>query len=247
MTSAYSPVSSSSSIRGSKATPRRLIMAAIDKGGVGKSFFCIQLVSWLKARRVDFAAYDPDHANSTLSRFVPEAVFLDSRHPENLDILIERLNDTPIVLVDGMVGRQGMIFDWIEETRLPALRHELGFSITLALPIEDDKDSVHQAGEVAERLGKDVDLLVIKNQKMRSSFRIYENSRAREKLLACGAREITLKRLDDALAEELQSKSLTIDAALSSRSLFLIDHQRLLQYQRDLFAELDSVADILIQ
>jgi hypothetical protein len=98
---------------------------AIDKGGVGKSFFCIQMIGWLRSQKIAYSAYDPDHANSSLSRFIPEAIFINARHSENLDAMADRLQETPFVLLDGMVGRQGLIFDWMEETNLCSVSREI--------------------------------------------------------------------------------------------------------------------------
>jgi len=224
----------------------RLVLVAIDKGGVGKSFFCIQLIGWLRHRNVPFTAYDPDHANSSLSRFIPEAIFINARHSENLDAMADRLQETPFVLLDGMVGRQGLIFDWMEETNLCSVSKEMGFAITLALVLEDDKDAVHQAGEAVKKFGARVDWLVVKNQKTSSRFAIYDQSRARAELLRCGAREVALPKLADHLNAFLQRKSITIDDALRLPELSLLDRQRLVQYRRQVHNALEGVGDILI-
>lgn len=225
---------------------RRLVLVAIDKGGVGKSFFCIQFITWLRSLRIPYTAYDPDHANSTLSRFIHDAIFLSSRHSENLDVLVEKLAETPIVVLDGMVGRQGLVFDWIEETNLLRIAREEGFHVTLALVIEDDKDAVHQAGEAVKRFHNQVDWLVVKNHKMNATFRIYQASNARTSLLEAGAREIDLPKLDGHLNEELQRRSVTIPEALAEGQLFLLDRQRLVDYQRRIFTLLEGVKEILI-
>lgn len=225
---------------------RRLVLVAIDKGGVGKSFFCIQLISWLRGHGIPYTAYDPDHANSTLSRFIHDAIFLSSRHSENLDVLVEKLEETPVVVLDGMVGRQGLVFDWIDETNLLRIAEEEGFHVTLALVIEDDKDAVHQAGEAVKRFQNRVDWLVVKNHKMNSTFRIYQASNARTALLEAGAREISLPKLAGHLNEELQRRSVTIPEALDEGHLYLLDRQRLLDYQRQIFTLLDGVKEVLI-
>jgi len=226
-------------------TPR-LVLVAIDKGGVGKSFFCIQLIGWLRNRQVNYTAYDPDHANSSLSRFIPEAIFINARHSENLDAMADRLQETPFVLLDGMVGRQGLIFDWMEETNLCSVSREMGFAITLALVLEDDKDAVHQAGEAVKKFGSKVDWLVVKNQKTSVRFAIYDQSRARAELLRCGAREMALPKLSDHLNAFLQRKSITIDDALRLPELTLLDRQRLVQYRRQIYHALEGVQDILV-
>lgn len=229
-----------------RTTAPRLILVAIDKGGVGKSFFCIQMISWLRHLGIPYTAYDPDHANSSLSRFIHDAIFLNSQHTENLDLLVERLRETPIVILDGMVGRQGLVFDWLEETNLPDICGEMGFAITMVLVIEDDKDAVHQAGEAVKRLGAKVDWLVVRNHKVSHSFRIFAESQARRTLLQNGAHEIDLPKLQPHLTEILQRDSTTIDEALGSGRLHVLDRQRLVDFRRRVFMRLDAVRDVLL-
>jgi hypothetical protein len=225
---------------------KRLAMVAMDKGGVGKSFFTILLTQWLESRRQAFLAFDPDYQNSTLTRFVPSAQFLDTRHSENLDRIIEVMNESPLVVVDGVGSQQRIFLDWLEETNLLTLRHSMGLALTLILIVEEDKDTVHQAGEAVSRIGHAADWLVVKNQKNTPGHRIYDNSKARKELLACGAREVTLPKLMDHLVYFLQQQSFTFRQALASNELFLIDRQRTVNYQREVFTQLDSIKEILL-
>lgn len=234
---------------GEDATPqmsKRLTMVAMDKGGVGKSFFTILLTQWMASLGNRYLAFDPDYQNSTLTRYVPEAQFLDTRHSENLDRIIEVMAESPLVIVDGVGSQQRIFLDWLEETNLLSLRHSMGLALTLVLVVEEDKDTVHQAGEAVARIGHAVDWLVVKNQKNSASHRIYDNSKARKELLACGAREITLPKLPEHLVFVLQRDSLTIAQAIESNQLFLIDRQRLINYQRTIYSQLDQIKDILL-
>ena len=51
---------------------RQLNLILNGKGGVGKSFFAVNLVQFLKDKGVPFAACDSDNENSTLKRFHPD-------------------------------------------------------------------------------------------------------------------------------------------------------------------------------
>lgn len=229
-----------------KKRSKRLIMVAIDKGGVGKSFFCIRLIEWLNLHGIEFNAFDPDFSNSTLTRFYPAANFLDIRHRENLDQIVESLDTTDLVLVDGVGAHQSIFLDWMEETDLLNVKAQLGLAVTLVLIIEADKDTVHQAGEAARRAGSLVDWLVVRNMKMSDHSRIYEKSQARETLLANGAKEVVLEKLSPHLAEILQAKSWTMDYAAEDDELSLFDRQRLVSYSRSWFQQLDQVKSILL-
>lgn len=235
----------------SKLTPggrrsKRLILVAIDKGGVGKSFFCLRLIEWLNLHGLSFTAFDPDFSNSTLTRFYPPAKFLDIRHSENLDQIIESLETSDLLLVDGVGAHQSIFLDWMEETDLLNVKQQLGLAVTLVLIIEADKDTVHQAGEAARRAGKLVDWLVVKNRKQSAEARLYEQSQARQTLLENGAREIVLEKLPPHLGELLQSRSITIDQALELPEVNLLDRQRFVAYSRSWFDQLDHVKSILL-
>jgi len=227
-------------------TPKRLILVAMDKGGVGKSFFTILLTQWLQSIPRPFLAFDPDYQNSTLTRFVPESQFLDIRHSENLDRIIEVMQEHPLVLVDGVGSQQRILLDWLEETNLLQLRQAMRLELTLVLIVEEDKDTVHQAGEAVSRIGNQVDWLVVKNQKTMASSRIYDQSKARKELLGCGAKEITLPKLNPELVFFLQQQSMTIDRALDSHRLFLIDRQRLVDYRKSIFSQFEANSHILL-
>lgn len=225
---------------------KRLILVAIDKGGVGKSFFCVRLIEWLNEARRPFIAFDPDYNNSTLTRFYPEAQFLNIGHSENLDLIVEALDNTDIVLVDGVGAQQRIFMDWMEETDLLKVKQSLGLSVTLVLIIEEDKDTVFQAGDVARRVGNQAEWLVVRNYKQSQNLRIYQNSRAREDILRCGAKEIDLPKLPEHLTTILQMNSWTIPQALATNELNLLDRQRLVEYSRNLNRQLYAVQSLLL-
>ncbi len=230
----------------SNTQAKRLILVAMDKGGVGKSFFTILLIQWLQLRGHVVMAFDPDYQNSTLTRFVPQAQFLDIRHSENLDRVIEVMNDHPLVVVDGVGSQQRIFLDWLEETNLLQLRHGMGLELTLVLIVEEDKDTVHQAGEAVARIGRNADWLVVRNQKTMPTSRIYDQSKARKELAACGAHEMTMPKLTDHLVLHLQQTSQTMERALESNQLFLIDRQRIVNYRRLIFSQFDACKEILL-
>lgn len=225
---------------------KRLILLAIDKGGAGKSFFCVRLLEWLASRGQAAVAFDPDFSNSTLTRFYPDSHFLDIRHSENLDHLIDVFNTEDLAVVDGVGAQQQIFLNWIEETDLLEIGKEIALAVTLVLIIEEDKDTVYQAGEAVRRIGDRADWLVVRNLKLGQRTRIYDTSEARQELIRCNAREIVMDKLPESLMHELQAKSLTIPRALSENTLFLLDRQRLIQYQRDLAKEFESVKDIIL-
>ncbi len=54
---------------------KRLILILNGKGGVGKSFFAVHFIQYLKDGQIAHAAFDSDDENSTLKRFHPGSGF----------------------------------------------------------------------------------------------------------------------------------------------------------------------------
>jgi len=64
---------------------KRLDLILNGKGGVGKSFFAVNFVQFLKDRGIAHVAIDSDNENSTLKRFHPDTRFLDLGNRRELD------------------------------------------------------------------------------------------------------------------------------------------------------------------
>src|SRR5438128_10022269 len=79
---------------------RQLDLILNGKGGVGKSFFAVNLVQFLKDKAVPFIACDSDNENSTLKRFHTDAGFIDLAQPRPLDDMFRALDPTDLVIVD---------------------------------------------------------------------------------------------------------------------------------------------------
>jgi MinD-like ATPase involved in chromosome partitioning or flagellar assembly len=60
---------------------KQLNLVINGKGGVEKSFFAINLITYLLDQRIGHIAVDTDHENSTLKRFHPQAEFVDIDRP----------------------------------------------------------------------------------------------------------------------------------------------------------------------
>src|SRR3954462_1299613 len=64
---------------------KRLDLILNGKGGVGKSFFAVNFVQFLKDKGVAHVAIDSDNENSTLKRFHPDTRFLDLDNRRELE------------------------------------------------------------------------------------------------------------------------------------------------------------------
>lgn len=225
---------------------KRLIVPATSKGGVGKSFVTINLCEWFRAQGVPFVAFDPDWCNSSLTRFYPEAEFIDISEAVHLDNVIRSFERTDLVLTDGVGSMQSKFIDWLEETRVFDLREQLSLDITMIVIIEEDKETVFQAGQAAQRVGDRADWLVVRNLKTSPVTEIYDNSNARKTLLELGAREITFERLPWNLNSMIQKSSKSISALLDDESIFFLERQRMRSYQQRIFDEFTLAREYLL-
>ena len=227
---------------------KRLDLILNGKGGVGKSFFAVNFVQYLKDKNILHAACDCDNENSTLKRFHGEAVeFLDLSRPRGLDAMIRALDKTDLVVVDCRAASTEVLFDYFDEIGLAETLKDSSASLTLVVPVNHEADSVDQLQRVVSKLENTCAYVVLKNQVHDDTFAVYEQSVIRKHLRKdLGAKEITMARLQSWLVEELSLKNLPITVAVKEAALHLLDRRRLQMWQRRLYAEIESAAELLL-
>lgn len=225
---------------------KRLNLILNGKGGVGKSFFAVNLVQYLKDRSVGHVACDCDNENSTLKRFHPEAEFLDLASPRSLDAMFQALEKVDVVVVDCRAASSELFFDYFSEIDLPTTLAALKATATIILPVNHELDSVDQLQRVVERLKDSCGYVVLRNAVHCDSFALYDHSVVRQKLRKdLGAQEITMNRLQPWLVEGLNRHSVPITKAVEAQQFHLLDRQRLLTWQRRLYDQIAASADLL--
>jgi len=224
--------------------PKRLIVLGTGKGGCGKSFLAANLVEWFQHHQREYLAVDTDSCNSTLSRFWPDSHFLDLQDLTDLDKLTAIMTQWSLVLLDGVGTLPSRHHQWPEA--LHRLATTAGYELTVIVNIEEDKESVFQAGELANMLGEKAAWIVARCYKTCPETAIYDASHARQELLRLGAREIACERFPHHLLGLYQMKSRSIGRFAQDESIFLLDRRRLETYQERLFADFDRCADFLL-
>jgi nucleoside-triphosphatase THEP1 len=244
---------------------KRLILIATNKGGVGKSTAAINIGDYLQSNNIPFVAFDPDHANASFARFFqikeknedgtasktsnPSFMrLINTADDSSLDQITRAFDEenAEIVLVDGVGAQQAAFLNWIEEISLFERAPSLGLKITFVIIVDEDKDTVDQAREVANKASDQVDYLVIRNLKNSPETTIYDNSPARKLIVnALGGKEITFPKLKPQLVSIIQSESLKLSEAESSEAVYVNDRFRFSSYKKVIFSELDSVKELL--
>jgi CobQ/CobB/MinD/ParA nucleotide binding domain len=226
---------------------KRLDLILNGKGGVGKSFFAVNFVQFLKDRGTAHVAIDSDNENSTLKRFHPDTQFLDLNNRRELDGIFAALEKANLVVMDCRAASTDLFIDYFTEIDLSAVLSELGAALTLVMPVNHESDSVDQIQRLADQFGKKCGYVVVRNAAHSESFALFESSEVRAQLKdKLGGREIAMSRLQDWLVEALNAENLTITMARKHPAFALLDRQRLQTWQRKLYAEIESVADLLL-
>ena len=226
---------------------KRLDLILNGKGGVGKSFFAVNLVQYLKDKKIQFVACDCDNENSTLKRFHGEVEFLELAHPRGLDPMIRALEKFDLVVVDCRAASTEVFFNYFDEINLPETLQKLSAALTVVMPVNQEADSIDQLQRIVGKLKKSCSYVVLRNAVHNNNFVLYDQSVIHDKLQKeLGAKEITMAKLQPWLVEELIHKNLTITAALTDGRFYLLDRQRLQTWQRKLYAEIESAADLLL-
>ena len=226
---------------------KRLDLILNGKGGVGKSFFAVNFVQYLKDKNVRFVACDCDNENSTLKRFHGEVEFLDLSHLRGLDAMIRALEKTDLVVVDCRAASTEVFFNYFDEIDLQPTLKALSAALTLVMPVNQEADSIDQLQRITNKLKNACAYVVLRNTVHNSNFAFYDQAVIRKRLLReLGAKEITMAKLHPWLVEELSHNNLTITPAVTGGHLHLLDRQRLQTWQRKLYAEIDSVAELLL-
>ena len=226
---------------------KRLDLILNGKGGVGKSFFAVNFVQFLKDRGVAHVPVDSNNENSTLKRFHSDTRFLDLNNRRELDGIFSALEKANLVVMDCRAASTDLFIDYFAEIDLSAVLSELGAALTLVMPVNHESDSVDQIQRLADQFGKKCNYVVVRNAAHSESFALFESSEVRAQLKEkLGGREISMMRMQDWLVESLNAENLTITAATKHPAFSLLDRQRLQTWQRKLYTEIETVADLLL-
>ena len=226
---------------------KRLDLILNGKGGVGKSFFAVNFVQYLKDKKVNHTAIDSDNENSTLNRFHPDAQFLDLADPRGLDAIFRALEKFELVVVDCRAASTDLFIDFFNVIDLSTVLSEMGAALTFVMPVNHEADSVDQVQRLTDQFGEKCSYVVVRNAAHSDSFELFEASEVCAQLKdTLAGQEIAMSQLQNWLVVALNQENLTVTAAVKHPSFSLLDRQRLQTWQRKLYAEIESATDLLL-
>jgi len=226
---------------------KQLNLILNGKGGVGKSFLAVNLVQYLKDKSIPFVACDSDNENSTLKRFHSDAEFINLAQSRSLDDMFRALERADLVIVDCRAASTDVFLRYFAAIDIAAVLRTLGARLTLLMPVNHEADSLDQVQRMVEAMADNARFIIIRNQVHAESFSLYDKSAVRVRLLKqLDAKEITMPRMEEWLVEGLNRVNLTITAAAKHESFYLLDRHRLVTWQRRLYQQIESAADLLL-
>jgi hypothetical protein len=226
---------------------KRLILILNGKGGVGKSFFAVNFVQYLKDHQIAHAAFDSDDENSTLKRFHSEVEFINVNDPQEIDNMVRALEENDVAVVDCRAASTRIFLNYFKEMHLAEALESMSARLMIACPVNHEMDSIYQIQRLASEIGNGADFLIIRNEVHGEGFELFDKSKLRQKLMTdLGAKEIVVHKMYKWLVEGLQKSKLTVTAARQHEDFNIMDRQRLIVWQREFYEQLDSVKDFLL-
>lgn len=227
--------------------PKQINFIINGKGGVGKSFFAINFVQFLKDQSLPFRCIDTDHENSTLKRFHPEADFINLDKPKEIAVLFIHIERTDLIVVDCRAASSDLIIEYFNEVEMFDLLRASDASLTVVSPINHESDSVEQVRLLSDAWGNRCRYVIVKNESHSRQFTLFDASQTKKRLhdeLHCA--EIQMRRMQDWLVTELNNHNVTASAAINHRAFTLVDRQRLKHWQCHFNQQLGLVAPFLL-
>jgi cellulose biosynthesis protein BcsQ len=227
--------------------PKQINTVINGKGGVGKSFFAVNFVQYLKDQGISHTCFDTDDENSTLKRFHPEAIFLDISQPKEIDTILGSLEQSDLVVVDCRAASTDIFLDYFEELRIFDLLKGMGATLTVVSPVNHEMDSLEQIRNLSQRLSDQCRYVIVKNEALSERFNNYDQSSTRKILMEdLKSREISMPKLYDWLVADMNLHNLTVTASIEHPTFTLMDRQRLKNWQHRFYDELETVRDYLL-
>ncbi len=206
----------------------------------------LQVWDWLIHKGVKVASADCDWHNASLTRFLPETLFVDLSQSDCAEQLVACFDTSDVVLLDAPGIQHPRYWEWMSDSGLFELLERRETGITIVLTIEEDKDTVFQASQAVEAIGASAEWLVVQNLKTSETTSIYEDSATRQHLIKSGAQHMGLDRLPWTALARMQQMSLTVNGLLELENTPPLERERVRNYQTRTFTEFERVSKLLL-
>ena len=167
---------------------------------------------------------------------------------EALDAIVEAAVEQPDrrILVDLAAQTHEPLVKWMEESGVLDLAEEAGFALHYWHVMDAGKDSVDLLAKLLDRFGNRLRYVLVLNELRGDDFSILKQSGEEARARALGARVVSIKRLNEAAIQKIDSTSSSFWAAKNaadkaSTGLGMMDRQRVKMWLRGAYQEIDAV------
>jgi hypothetical protein len=221
-----------------------------EKGGVGKSLVARVLAQYLIDHEQPFLGFDTDQSHGALLRFYRDfAAPVAIDRYESLDRIIEAVVAEPErrILVDLAAQTHPFLMRWMEDSGLLDVAEEMGIELNYWHVMDSGQDAVDLLGQLLDRFGSRLPLVLVLNEIRGDRFELLETSGQRSRAKDLGAREISIRHLQDAAMHKIDGHSSSFWAAIhNSRkehpSLGLLERQRVKIWLNRAYQEIDKLS-----
>ncbi|MEO8259966.1 MAG: mobilization protein [Acidobacteriota bacterium] len=224
----------------------RLHFIGGEKGGVGKSVVARLLAQYFIDRNIPFLAFDTDKSHGSLRRFYADfaqPVAIDTY--EGLDRIVEAAAEQPgrRIIVDLAAQTHRFLTQWIEDSGLLEVSHELGLSPTYWHVVDSGRDSADLLTKLLDEFGQRLPLVVVLNEVRGSDFTILESSGTLARAREAGAAVVGVRRLQDTTMQKIDAHNTSFWAAsnrggLDGSTLGLLERQRVKNWLHKAYEEI---------
>jgi len=221
-----------------------------EKGGVGKSLVARILAQYLIDHEQPFLGFDTDQSHGALLRFYRDfaaPVAIDSY--ESLDRIIEAVIAEPErrILVDLAAQTHPFLMRWMEDSGLLDVAEEMGIELNYWHVMDSGQDAVDLLGQLLDRFGSRLPLVLVLNEIRGDRFDLFEASGLRSRARDLGAREISIRHLQDAAMHKIDGHSSSFWAAINNShkehpNLGLLERQRVKIWLNRAYQEIDKLS-----
>jgi len=231
---------------------KHVIFTMGGKGGVGKTAFMVNLAEYFSFHQINKILIDCDMENKkkgSLSHYFPEAVKINIRKADGLDIFIDATEaaESPVVLADLGAGAGIDLIRWFKE--MFPIANKQGISFLAVGAITANPGSMETVFSWANELQDNVKYLIVKNNFQGEAELWGKSEAAKIFKTAFSVTEVESHARIPEWQTELENHGLTLsDAMTSTHPMFckLSAKCRLEYWRNQIFEELDKCRNILV-
>jgi len=219
-----------------------------EKGGVGKSVLARILAQYHIDNNKPFSAFDGDLSHGALMRYYgdfTQAVDIGdfSSADQIAEVTAEQGCD---VIVDLAAQSSRSIDRWIAESGLVDFAKEMDVVVTLWHVMDDGSDSIRLLEKTLNTYGAEPDYIIVRNHGRGSDFSMFNESEAKAKAEALGARIIDLPQLHAGSMNKIDRVGASLWAAANNKdealgpTLGMLERQRVKVWLNKAYAQIDA-------